>query len=303
MRAARSRYAVSLEYEFPLEGTLDFVSAGRQGPEYALKVNSFRWREFYEKLGGGVFLETVKMRLRQEYDYILIDSRTGVNDTSGICTIQMPDDLVVCFTLNRQSIIGTREVVRSALQQRRKPDGGQGLRIWPVPMRVELAEKDRLDAARALMRKEFVGATAHLNKKERAEYWNRIEVLYVPYYAYEEVLATIADVPGSSTTLLYSMLNLTRQLTDGKVTGLSLIPEKVRRDLLAQYLGSTVSNDYASFVGDKVKVVMLYSKDDVSPNEIRSLVSRIEGTASNVKVFWDGEITPGTRWDDQLKMP
>ncbi len=34
--------------------------------------------------------------MRKEYDYILVDSRTGVSDTAGICTVQMPDTLVVC---------------------------------------------------------------------------------------------------------------------------------------------------------------------------------------------------------------
>lgn len=255
------RYAVALEYDFPGECTLDFVSAGRQGPDYALNVNSFEWRDFYEKLGGGVFLEAVKARLREEYDYILIDSRTGLSDTSGICTVQMPDDLVVCFTLNRQSILGARDVSRSAEQQRRKPSGSPGLRIWPVPMRVELAEKDRLDAARTLMRNEFVGTTWHLSRKARADYWSQIEIVYVPYYAYEEVLATIADKPGPSTTLLHSMLNLTRHLTEGAITTLAPIPNKTRRDLLAKSLGATIPKPSSSTTKGKIKVVVVYSGD------------------------------------------
>src|SRR5438309_1113305 len=56
-----SRYATSLDYEaFPKGGTLDFVPAGRQGPAYAAKVNSFKWQDFYARLGGGSFIEAVK---------------------------------------------------------------------------------------------------------------------------------------------------------------------------------------------------------------------------------------------------
>jgi len=77
-------------------GGIDFVPAGRQGPDYAKRVNHFDWRSFYEKLNGGVFFDAAKRNF-DVYDYVLIDSRTGVSDTSGICTVHMPDTLVVCF--------------------------------------------------------------------------------------------------------------------------------------------------------------------------------------------------------------
>ena len=125
------RYTYSLDWDFG-ESTIDFVPAGQQGRGYALRVNGFNWQEFYEKLGGGVLFEALKKRLREEYDYVLIDSRTGISDTSGICTVQMPDDLVVCFTLNEQSIKGAAAVAESADQQRRLATNEPSLRIWPV---------------------------------------------------------------------------------------------------------------------------------------------------------------------------
>jgi hypothetical protein len=107
------RYSTALDHEFPENGVLDFVGAGQQGPTYGPRVNTFQWGKFYDKLGGGVFLEAVKLRLREDYDFVLIDSRTGISDTSGICTVQMPDDLVVGFTLNRQSIFGAAATAHS----------------------------------------------------------------------------------------------------------------------------------------------------------------------------------------------
>src|SRR5688572_15150308 len=108
------RYAASLQYEhFEKSGTLDFISAGRLGSSYSTRVNSFNWSAFYDKLGGGKLLEEAKERMRLEYDYVLIDSRTGVSDTSGICTVQLPEILVVCFTLNNQSIEGAAAVSAS----------------------------------------------------------------------------------------------------------------------------------------------------------------------------------------------
>ena len=103
------RCAVLLNHEFsapPMQkepGCLDFVPAGRQEPSFGILIDSFDWTEFYQNLGGGVFLQAVRQELRKHYDYIFIDSRTGHSDTSGICTVQLPDELVVLFTLNRQS--------------------------------------------------------------------------------------------------------------------------------------------------------------------------------------------------------
>ena len=86
-----SPYVVSLDWDFPRGGTLDLLPSGRQGASYSARINSFDWEEFYERRGGGVFLEAVKEKMRADYDYVLIDSRTGVSDTSGICTVQMPE--------------------------------------------------------------------------------------------------------------------------------------------------------------------------------------------------------------------
>src|SRR5262245_34227971 len=70
------RYATSLDWDFFRKpGTLDFVPAGEQGPSYATRVNSFNWQNFYDRLGGGRFMEAAKERMKAEYDYILIDSR------------------------------------------------------------------------------------------------------------------------------------------------------------------------------------------------------------------------------------
>ena len=207
-------HAVPVEWEFPDGGLIDLVPAGRQDSAYAARVNSFDWRAFYEKLGGGVWLEVVKQQLRTRYDYILVDSRTGVSDTSGICTVQMPDELVVCFTLNQQSMRGAAGVATSVSQQRRGADDKPTIKIWPIPMRVESAEQNRLEAARAVARTRFSHLMTHLTPDEEDIYWGEIEVLYYPFYAYEEVLASFADRPRQSRSLLTSVETIVSYITD-----------------------------------------------------------------------------------------
>lgn len=226
-----SRYAVML-HRFENGGHLDLLAAGRQGWSYSVRVNTFDWRDFYETKGGGAFLEAVEARMREQYDYVLIDSRTGVSDTSGICTVQFPDALVVCFTLNDQSIEGASAVAASVLEQRKDSPP----QIFPAPMRVELAEKEKLERRRELCRMRFALFPNSIPDGEpRDRYWRRVETLYVPFYAYEEIIATIGDKPGHASSLLTAAEHLSEYVSDGAVTKMAPLPEARRLELLARY--------------------------------------------------------------------
>ena len=67
---------------------------------------SVDWDNFYDRLGGGQFIDALREDMKAHYDYTLIDSRTGLSDIADICTVHLPDILVDCFTLNDQSIDG-----------------------------------------------------------------------------------------------------------------------------------------------------------------------------------------------------
>lgn len=152
------QHAISLTPErlglrFADGGSLDFLSAGRQDRSYSATVSSFEWDNFYERLGGGLFLDALRDDMKASYDYVLIDSRTGLSDNADICTIQMPDVLVDCFTLSDQSMDGAAAVARSVEDGYRK----RTIRVLPVPMRIDEGEKEKVDAGRALARLKFDG--------------------------------------------------------------------------------------------------------------------------------------------------
>ena len=223
-------YAVSLRWKFPDDGTLDLLSAGRQGAAYGARVNSFGWKNFYERYGGQGFLEAAVKSMRSEYDYVLIDSRTGVSDTSGICTVQLPDTLVPCFTLNTQSIEGCAAVVRSITDQR----AARPLRVFPVPMRLEDGEKKKLDAGLDYSRERF-DSFLQMSPDELRTYWGAVAVPYKRFYAYEETLAPFGDRAEQAQALLPSAEKLTYYLTDGSVTAAAPIPERERLSWLAEF--------------------------------------------------------------------
>jgi len=228
-------YAYSVDFAFPKPGCLDLVPAGRQDENYSTRVNGFNWDRFYTAFGGGVFLEAVKQKLRAEYEFILIYSRTGVSDTSGICTVQMPDDLIVCFTLNRQSVLGRSAVARSSAAQRRSPSSASGLRVWPVPMRIDDAEKQKRDRIQSLAMRVYDDLLAHVSDRER--YWGSVGVRYQPFYAYEEVLAVFGDLPHLQGSMLSSMEAITSRLTGGQVTQLAAQSDTDRKIWLERYTG------------------------------------------------------------------
>jgi MinD-like ATPase involved in chromosome partitioning or flagellar assembly len=305
------RYATSLDWKFPeyagRKGWIDLVPAGKQGPGYATRMNSFSWQNFYDKLGGGGFVEALKRRMRAEYDYILIDSRTGMSDTSGICTVHLPDVLVVCFTMNRQSIEGASAVAASAYAQRRDSSGNSTLHVFPVPARVEKAEKEKLDVARETARNAFAPFLEHLSDVERDSYWGDVEVLYEPFYAYEEILAPFGDAPLQSTSILASMERITGWVTGGKVTQLAPMDEALRKRHLAKFTrqsaeerakATRVERDYLFYVS-----YAMPDRDDFMEQFIEDLrreVRLLTGARSPVDFVDLLDMARGVDWNAQL---
>jgi MinD-like ATPase involved in chromosome partitioning or flagellar assembly len=219
-------YAVGLDWTFRDEGTIDFICAGLQNENYAQRVNTFNWDNFYERLSGGKLLEAERNALRSNYDYILIDSRTGVSDTSSICTVHMPDALVVLFTLNRQSITGAAAIAASVQAQRPEED----FKIFPVPTRVEGTETDKVETARAIGRRAFASFLRHVQRnsdkidpEQQLEYWKDVETPYRPFYAFEEIPAAFKDEPGNVESVLWPNERIAFWITDQAVA--SLQPE------------------------------------------------------------------------------
>ena len=230
-----TRFAVPLDYDFPSGGTLDFIPAGKQGPAYAGRVNSFNWRDFYVQIGGRAVLEEARARMRDRYEFILIDSRTGVSDTSGICTVQLPDDVVICFTPNMQSVTGAAAAARSMLDQRPTTP----LHLFPVAMRVEAGELDKTAAMRKYAMGRFLDlmSDATVEAGARNQYWHDVEVPHVPFYAFEEQMAYFKDSPNQVAGVLGSMKRLVWHLTKLDVRDAPGPDPDTQNRILATYAG------------------------------------------------------------------
>ena len=213
---------ITLDWEFAGQGRLDLLPAGRLNRDYATVLAGLNWDDFYVRHGGGYFLDALREEMKKRYDYVLIDSRTGYSDVADICTVQMPDTLAVCFTLNEQGIEGSATVARQV------EDHERHVRILPVPMRLDPAEKEKSDAIRAFAKERFEGLPEAPDRETRDRYWNQVFVPYQAYYNYEERLATIGDTAGSQGTLLAAYELLTGELTSGEVSSLPRLDPDLR---------------------------------------------------------------------------
>ena len=80
--------------------------------------------------------------VKSAFDFIFVDSRTGVTDFSGITTVLLPDVLIFQFTANNQSLQGSCDVVRRAKEARQQlPLDRPALLTMPIPSRFEQREE------------------------------------------------------------------------------------------------------------------------------------------------------------------
>jgi tetratricopeptide (TPR) repeat protein/cellulose biosynthesis protein BcsQ len=181
---------------------LSLMKAGRFDGQYPNRVNAFPWAQLHRRVPE-VFASFVSV-LGQTYDYVLVDSRTGLSDTSGICAMLLPEKLVVVFTPNTQSLTGVANLVRKATEYRRNSDDLRPLTVFPLPSRIERARPELLEMWRfggngvAVQRQAGQGYQASfqqlftevfaLPECDLSEYFDEVELQHVPDYAYGEPL-------------------------------------------------------------------------------------------------------------------
>ena len=154
----------------------------------------------------------------------------------------MPDLLVMCFTLNHQSVRGAAAIAASVQGQR-----GPDFPIYPVPTRLENAETDKLNAAMAFAKRMFAPFLAHIQKnpknldlREQDAYWADVGTPYRTFYAFEEVPASFKDEPGKHDTILAATERLSRWITGGEVVALSPYDEARCQTVIAAYAFATL---------------------------------------------------------------
>jgi len=221
------------------ELSFSFLSSGiDQDPDYSSRLDKFDWNAFYEEQDGGRFIEDLRDQWHSEYDFVLIDSRTGLSDIGGICTIQLPDVVIPMFTANHQSLYGVRDVMRLAQHARQSlAYDRMALTIFPLPSRFGKASEfreskewlDRFDEAL----KEFYADWLPVTVRPR-QVLERIKVPQIDYFGFGEKLAVVEEGVGD----IQGMGYVYNQVADVLVSDFADLDVLVGQDVAAQAIKS-----------------------------------------------------------------
>lgn len=219
----------------PRNGALDLINVGAariaaaENQSYEEALAHFSWADLMEQEGGGLLIDALRRWAKQHYDLILVDSRTGLSDVAGICTLQLPDSVALCFALNRQNIDGVAKVA-GAIRAKR----GQDISLHAVPMRLPGSQTFESSDAHGYAMREL----ARIGGFARDAVQNDFKALSIPSAEsipfYESLAPFLADDPQyDPLTLKY--LRLTREFVAGKDLTVPDIPaewaSQIRRRL------------------------------------------------------------------------
>ncbi len=189
-------------------GAVTLLAAGRQDNDYAGRVQAVDWARLYER-GFATFLERCRQEWVENYDFVLIDSRTGISDIGSICTAQLPDRLVVVFTANEQSVKGVVDIAQRADRARdRLPYDRQRHLVLPILSRLD----NRVEYERAeLWRRKCVGITAPLFRNWLAKsvpedlMLRHLTLPYVSYWSFGEQLPVLEERTPSADQISFAL--------------------------------------------------------------------------------------------------
>ena len=134
---------------------MHILAAGKPGDGYAARYSAIDWGRFFgpdTKLGYH-FFEAIQYCLAEIFqpDFMLIDSRTGLTDIAGICTVHLPDTVVLVHNLSEQGVDGMARVQR-ALEERNRDTRKRPLRILRLASHVPASIPNEVERRMAELR-------------------------------------------------------------------------------------------------------------------------------------------------------
>ena len=205
---------------FPIPGArqpLNFIPAGWRDGEYAQRLQQLDWDALFRRHDFGNRLEDIRSEWLRAYDYVLIDSRTGITDIGGICTIYLPDILVAMFTANHQSVEGVADVVDRARRARSSLPVDRGALVCvPVPARDESRTEYEQSQEWRREYERLLGQfyTDFLPRDvSAADALDLLRIPSVPYWSFGERLPVLSESSSDPSGITYYYTILARLLT------------------------------------------------------------------------------------------
>lgn len=191
---------------------LDLMRAGSFDFAYKERLHALDLGDLYTRHGLGQKLEELCRDWRDHYDHILIDSRTGMTDIGGVLSIQLPDQLILLCTLNRQGLSGLREVAIEINRVRSKlPLDRARLPILPLitayagRFEVDLGDKwsEQFEQSLGFLYEDWLDYDEGYSK-----FIYNTRVPYVPKWSFGEQLPVLHEDPEDVDNISFSLTNI-----------------------------------------------------------------------------------------------
>jgi len=215
-----------------LRGNLWLMGCGKKDAAYNRDRASIDWNTLYEHHEGERFVENWKAAIEQTYqpDYVLIDSRTGLTEVGGICTLHLPQLVVLLYALNDQNIHGVAGVAKAL----RNPKNTRPPQILTVATPVPPIFKEK----KGLLEERFKLAEKELGTKPHCQihYDPRIPLK-------EEILVWETDDSDSESRVTWEYNRLREKITEYNSNGLDFLLREL--DLAVKELDEKRSQEAA----------------------------------------------------------
>lgn len=120
------------------QGCIDLIPCAKYNEPYNQKINNFDWVRFVENLDGKVYIETLKEEIKKlGYDFVFVDSRTGITDYSGLCNIILPDMNVIVVAPTEQNFEGSKRIAESIYNNEYRTKGYRMPYMMPILSRID----------------------------------------------------------------------------------------------------------------------------------------------------------------------
>lgn len=277
-------YFISLVSNIGDGGGIDLLAAGKYNSEYSKKISDFDWFKFYETYNGKYYLENLKEQLSNlDYDYIFIDSRTGLNDYSGICNIQMPDLNVIIAAPSKQNFDGCLYVIKNITTSPYVKNGSREPIIMPILSRLDRTD-DESGKWFAIFRKRFnkcilnfavyanLGQEIPMNSQNKVvdEYIENTLMPYKSKISYGEKLLFSKNIKSIEYTTLEKQFEEIAKL----------IEDIARKDKKSVFIGDNV---YASNILVAGDVNVIQSNINVAQDKASEIY--IDNIVATLKIF------------------
>lgn len=174
---------------------ISLLTAGRRDDKYFERVRDLDARTAYSTHDAGFAIEELRAALKVEYDFVLVDSRTGNTEIGGLTTVQLPDLLCMVFTTTEQAFRGVLTMIARAGQARQRlPIPRPAVPVLPLPSRIDVSAEYRLSQEwYARMSQEFEPVMAPwlpVDVRPQTLFEN-IKLPQLPYFGYGERLPVL----------------------------------------------------------------------------------------------------------------